>query len=330
MSFIKKGLGKIWKFVKKYWVQILMVAAIVFTAGIATIGIAGFQAAIAANGLMSAVGSTMWAGVTATAGSMGIGAGASGSAAAAATAAGGVGTGAGLGAAMGAGGGFGLGAAGSNLAAATGAEAAAGMVGTAPIVGSAGTGIGVGETATFAMPGVVEGGVAGAAELGVAEAAIVAGAEGAGAANIAADLGAVAAKEGGMTLAKAQLWGSVLTVGGSAISGIAQGKALQDQLDAMKPKAAWGVATEDRGDRTAPVEDYLFEGAVMPPLAGDDPTQAANRLAMQQAEAPLMNVARPMLETQPGRPRGSDQPLMQPTSYLPQLTPDPDDWRIKV
>ena len=75
MSFIKKGLKKVWGFVKKHWVKIVMVAAIAFTAGIATIGVAGFQAALATGNIFTAVGSTMWAGVTGIGASMGIGSG---------------------------------------------------------------------------------------------------------------------------------------------------------------------------------------------------------------------------------------------------------------
>lgn len=85
----KKTLGA----VKKYWKEILIAVAIVFTAGVATVGLAGMSAAYAtataataAGGLgMSSFGaalyvggSTMWAGMTAIAGSMGIGAGAQG------------------------------------------------------------------------------------------------------------------------------------------------------------------------------------------------------------------------------------------------------------
>ncbi|GAF95446.1 unnamed protein product, partial [marine sediment metagenome] len=79
-----------WKFVKKNWKTIALVAAIVFTAGVATVGFgafaaAGFGSGAAAAGaagtasfgsFMGAVGSTMWAGVAGAAGTMGIGSGA--------------------------------------------------------------------------------------------------------------------------------------------------------------------------------------------------------------------------------------------------------------
>lgn len=90
---LKKIRQKTFKFVKKNWVPILAVVAVVFTAGIATVGIAGMStayatatAATAAGGLgmssfsaaMYVAGSTLWAGATAIAGTVGLGSGASG------------------------------------------------------------------------------------------------------------------------------------------------------------------------------------------------------------------------------------------------------------
>ena len=124
MSFITKGLKKAWKFVKKNWKTIALVAAVAFTAGVATVGFAAFSGVGTIGGFMSAVGQTMWAGVAATAGSMGIGAGATVPTTAATIAAGTAGTQVGLGAAWGAGGGFGFGAAGKAAEAAA-LEAAA-------------------------------------------------------------------------------------------------------------------------------------------------------------------------------------------------------------
>ena len=124
MSFVKKTLKKVWGFVKKYWKEIAMVAAIAFTAGVATIGFAAFSGVSGIGGFMGAVGQTMWAGVAATAGSMGIGGGATVPTTAATMASGMAGTQVGLGAAWGAGGGYGLGVAG-NTAQAAAAEAAA-------------------------------------------------------------------------------------------------------------------------------------------------------------------------------------------------------------
>ena len=81
---VKKGLKKVGKFVKKNWKPILMVAAVAFTGGLATVGFAGLQGAIAANGVLGGIGSTMFAGATSMLGTIGIGSGAAGTAAAAA------------------------------------------------------------------------------------------------------------------------------------------------------------------------------------------------------------------------------------------------------
>ena len=81
---VKKGLKKVGKFVKKNWKPILMVAAVAFTGGLATVGFAGLQGAIAANGILGGIGSTMFAGATSMLGTIGIGSGAAGTAAAAA------------------------------------------------------------------------------------------------------------------------------------------------------------------------------------------------------------------------------------------------------
>lgn len=85
MSLVKKivkGVKKVakgaFKLVKKYWKPILMAAAIVFTAGIATVGFAGFSTAMGAGGVggfFSAVGATMQAGVAAITGTLGLSAG---------------------------------------------------------------------------------------------------------------------------------------------------------------------------------------------------------------------------------------------------------------
>jgi len=118
MSFISKGLKKVWKFVKDNWVAIALAVAVVFTAGVATVGFGAFSAAGFGSGaavagtaagagtfgsFMGAVGSTMWAGVAGAAGSMGVGAGATVPTTAASVAAGTAGTQVGLGAAWGAG-----------------------------------------------------------------------------------------------------------------------------------------------------------------------------------------------------------------------------------
>lgn len=319
MSFVKKGLNKIKNFVKKHWKKIVVVAAVAFTAGIVTVGMPAFTSMVGSQGIFSAVGSTMWAGVTATAGSMGIGSGASGSIAAAAGA-----TGKGLGAAIGWGGGYGLGAAGKTAA----AKAAGSFVNPAPLmsnVGTAGKGL-----ATNPLTGEA---------IGEGSAALLKGA-GAG------------ATESGMTLGKAMMYGKAMEVGGAMLTGLAQGKALEEQLEASKPLAAWGVPTGDRGGRTGPVEDYLFEGAEMPqyapptPQASDvgDPTQAANQLAMNQANRPLQSSMGGALMNQPGQPAPMPASIPMPTASpqhlafnIPEQRPGPtplmrpiDDWRTRA
>lgn len=139
MSFVKKAIKKVWKFVKKNWKMIVLAAAIVFTAGVATVGFAAFSGVTGFGSFMGAVGQTMWAGVAGTAGSMGIGSGATVPTTAATVAAGTAGTQVGLGAAWGAGGGFGYGAAGADAAAAASANVvpAAEMVGYTGISGTA-------------------------------------------------------------------------------------------------------------------------------------------------------------------------------------------------
>jgi len=82
VSFIKKGLKKAWKFVKDNWMVIALVAATVFTAGVASVGFTAFAGVNSFGGFMGAVGSTMWSGATAIAGTFGIGEGGFGAAAA--------------------------------------------------------------------------------------------------------------------------------------------------------------------------------------------------------------------------------------------------------
>lgn len=80
MSALKKAVKKTGKFLKKHWRKIAVAAAVVFTAGIATVGAAGFTAAGAGSGFgatLGAIGKTMVAGVQAIGGSLGIGQGAS-------------------------------------------------------------------------------------------------------------------------------------------------------------------------------------------------------------------------------------------------------------
>lgn len=81
MSAVKKAVKKVGKWVKKNFKYIVIAAALVFTAGLATVGTAGFASASAAAGggfagALSAAGSTMVAGVASIGGTLGIGQGA--------------------------------------------------------------------------------------------------------------------------------------------------------------------------------------------------------------------------------------------------------------
>ena len=75
MSAVKKLVKGAVKFVKKKWKAIAVAAAVVFTAGIASVGVAGFMTAASGGGItgaLSAVGSTMAAGASAIGASLGI------------------------------------------------------------------------------------------------------------------------------------------------------------------------------------------------------------------------------------------------------------------
>jgi len=75
MSAVKKLVKGAVKFVKKKWKAIAVAAAVVFTAGIASVGVSGFMTAASGGGItgaLSAVGSTMAAGASAIGASLGI------------------------------------------------------------------------------------------------------------------------------------------------------------------------------------------------------------------------------------------------------------------
>ena len=144
MSFVKKAFKKIKDFVKKYWVIIVIAAAVVFTAGVAAIGFSAFAGG-GFTGFMGAMGSTMVAGAQAIVGLVGIGSGAT-----VGTAGSGIGSGVlagtkvGFGAAAGLGGGAGIGA---------GAAGAAATLANASVAGQAAiTGAGVVTTGLGAAP----------------------------------------------------------------------------------------------------------------------------------------------------------------------------------
>jgi hypothetical protein len=81
MSFVKKAVKKVGRFVKKHWKKIAIAAAIVFTAGAATMGFAGMQAAFATKGIIGGLGAVMKGGALAIGKTIGIGKGAAAGAA---------------------------------------------------------------------------------------------------------------------------------------------------------------------------------------------------------------------------------------------------------
>lgn len=277
MSGVVKGIGKAVKgivkgvahFVKKYWKVIVIAAAIVFTAGIATVGVAGFSSAMAAagggfGGFMSAVGSTMVAGVASIGGSLGIGQGVTASTAGGAFASApvmaGVSSGAGLTL------GTGAAAQGLGLASSTYAPAAAEVSGAAGgAAGGAGSFNALTGAGTYTGPGAVSADTSLSGALGgQVTAADVAGGAGAGAAGGAVGSSAIsqvpdiaysgtqiapaATQSPGLlgTVLNSKAAGPLIYGGMQAIQGYAQGKAMQEQYDQEKPLSYWGVGA--RGD----------------------------------------------------------------------------------
>lgn len=282
---IVKGIGKAVKgvvkgvvhFVKKYWKAILIAAAIVFTAGIATVGVAGFSSAMAAGGggfagFMSAAGSTMVAGGASIAGSVGIGSGVTASTAGGAFAAAPVmsGVAAGSGLTLG----TGAAAQGLGLAASTYAPAAAstattiGTSGlTAGATGATSGGYGAGGylTAANPAPGLMgsagaAGSGAGSTVLGGATAAttdVAAGAAGNAAAGVVPQ---AAAKQGVLsTIMNSRATGPLLSAGVQGLSGYMQGKQQEAMMEQTKPLSYWGVGA--RGDSNG-------GGAIFSPFNG--------------------------------------------------------------
>ncbi|KAF1009001.1 MAG: hypothetical protein GAK28_00633 [Luteibacter sp.] len=268
-NFVKKDFKRATGFVKKYWKQILIVAAIVFTAGIATVGIAGFSSAMATAGggfagFMSAAGSTMVAGAAAIGGSVGIGSGVTASTAGGAFASApvmaGVSSGAGLTLGTGAAA-QSLGAAASTYAPAAasagGAAAggAAGGAGTFNALTGAGTYTSAGSTAANAgylanagATGSLAGTTASAAGTGGAIGASTGATTGA---SLAGGTATTASQPGLMsTMLNSKLATPLISAGIQGISGYMQGKQQQeladDQWDREKPMSYWGVGA--RGD----------------------------------------------------------------------------------
>lgn len=218
----KKGL----RFVKRYWKQIVIAAAVVFTAGLATVGAAGFSAAAASAGggfagFVSAAGSTMAAGVASIGGTIGIGQGAN------LAAFGGSGYATlGTGAAA-----QGLGLAGSNAAmtagriASTAPSAALGGGPPAALAGAAGT-----PVAQTAGQTVVGAGASQAAQQG---GAMVAGQ-------------AAPAQGGILSRAMQSPWtGTLIQAGQGLISGYMQRRQEEEEWDRVKPRGFWGVGLND-------------------------------------------------------------------------------------
>lgn len=251
------------KFVKKYWKPIVAAAAIVFTAGIATVGVAGFSSAMAAGGggfagFMSAAGSTMVAGAASIGGSIGIGSGVTASTAGGAFAAAPVmsGVAAGTGLTLGTGAaaqGLGLAASTYGSAAGTAAGAASGAAGSAGSFNAltgAGTYTGAGSTAANA------GYLANAAQTGslagvpTATSTTLSGAAGAGATGAAGAAGATQGQGLLSTVLNSKLGGPLIASGINAISGYSQSKQQQEladqEWDREKPLSYWGVGA--RGD----------------------------------------------------------------------------------
>lgn len=261
VNFTKKVEKAGHRFVKKYWKQILIAAAIVFTAGIATVGVAGFSSAMAAGGggfagFMSAAGSTMVAGTAAIGGSVGIGSGVTASTAGGAFAAAPVmsGVAAGSGLTLGTGAAAqGLGLAASTYApAATAASAGATSIGTSGLTagatGATSGGYGAGGYLTAANPAPGLMGTAGS----------TGGATAAGAAGTAATTGITsnaasvatqeAAKKGVLsTVLNSRLSGPLLSAGVQGISGYMQGKQQQQMMEDTRPLSFWGAGARGQG-----------------------------------------------------------------------------------
>lgn len=75
MSAIKKAVKSVGKFLRKNWRKIALVAAVVFTAGLAAAGTGAFSTVMGSKGLLTAIGSTLKTGVVAIGGTLGIGGG---------------------------------------------------------------------------------------------------------------------------------------------------------------------------------------------------------------------------------------------------------------
>jgi hypothetical protein len=235
VSVVKKAVKAVGKFVKRYWKQIVVAAAIVFTCGLATVGTAGFSAAMGsasaagASGVgafFSAAGSTMVAGVASIGGTLGIGQGVTAATAGGAFAsapvmagvAGGAGLTLGTGAAA-----QGLGMASSTYAPAASMSAGGGVAG-----------------------GVGSGGAAGAAGKGITVGGGVSGGVGTGAAG-----GAAAAASGGFL--SSPYAGVAIQAGMGLINGYMQARAADEEWERVKPRGFFGVGLNDTPSLEGPL-----------------------------------------------------------------------------
>jgi hypothetical protein len=325
-----KDTKKATHFIKRYWKQIVIAAAIVFTAGIATVGIAGFSAAMGAAGggfagFMSAAGSTMVAGAAAIGGSVGIGSGVTASTAGGAFATAPVMSGV---------------AAGSGLTLGTGAAAqglglAASTYGpTASTIAANGAYLnGVGATGSLAGNGAAPyaaaangAGAAGASATPAATsgfnaltgagvytgpgstATAAAGNAASGAAsdyayqpftdtelkNLGVQAGSDTTKRGLLdTILDSKGSGALLSAGVTGISSVMKGKAEQDYLNQTKPLSYWGVGARGASNGG---------GAVTSPFAGGG--TLFNQVAMTNT-APGATQPNNVISFQPSTPNGN-------------------------
>jgi hypothetical protein len=227
VSVVKKAVKAVGRFVKKYWKQIVIAAAIVFTAGIATVGVAGFSSAAAAagggvGGFLSAAGSTMVAGVASIGGTLGIGQGAS--------LAGFGGTGyatLGTGAAAQA-----MGLAGSNAA-----MTAGNLARTAPAAALGG-----------GPPAAMAGGAGTSAATAAGRTVVTAP----GLAGNAASTAAGTATRAGGFLSNPNA-GIFLQAGMGLIGNYMQARQSEEEWDKIKPKGYWGVGLNGEADAQGPL-----------------------------------------------------------------------------
>lgn len=254
MSAIKKAVKKVGRFVRRNWKSIAIAAAVVFTAGIATVGTAGFTMAGAGKGFgatLGAIGKTMVAGVQAIGGSLGIGQGASlagfgGSGYAT------LGTGAAA---------QSLGLAGSNAAMTAGRVAQMGA--TAP--GQAGYGV----LMNSANP-------AAAATTGGAQ---IAGGMG-GSLGVGVGSGAGGAATGGGGFFSNPSSGLLLQAGMGLVNGYMQGRAQDEDWERTKPRGYWGVGLNGTPDANGPL------------MASNGPMWGASSWGAQPAQPSAVQVPR--------------------------------------